>query len=480
MYKFDFNQPIKFKKEKGQYITPDNIAKFIVGLINISKSNIKILDPGAGSGKLSLMLLDKILKNVSVNNIQIDLYENDTSIIDTLKNNIKIQQKKYSKRKIKFTIIPKNYIVSNTNIWNSNNIEQYDIILGNPPYKKIDKNSPESNILSSIICGQPNLYMLFLALSIKSLKNNGELVYILPRSFFSGKYFKKFREWLFTNCYISHIHSFKSRNKLFNNEILQELIIVKIKKIKISKIKISNSIDESDLEKSSHMIVNRNIIWALNSSEKYIRLPLTNNDIQTIDFFDKLDCKINDFGVSFSTGKIVDFRSKPYLSDSPKNNYPLIWSCNFGDTHIKWPLKNSKFYQYIANDENVKLMNNGNYILIKRISSQGEDKRLKINIILKNIFKSKYFGIENHINYIYFSDQNISFMKFIYILLNSKVYNSYFNIINGTNQVNAIDLNNLPCYNLNKIELSFYDKYKFEELDPDTCDNIIKSINQKL
>lgn len=78
----------------------------------------------------------------------------------------------------------------------------------------------------------PNLYFLFWAMGIHNLKDGQELVYIVPRSWTSGAYFRRFREYLFDNCVITDIHLFERRDKVFDGEsVLQETMIVKVKKL---------------------------------------------------------------------------------------------------------------------------------------------------------------------------------------------------------------------------------------------------------
>ena len=57
------------------------------------------------------------------------------------------------------------------------------------------------------------------------------MVYIMPRSWTSGAYFKRFREYFLTEGKIVHIHLFVSRKNIFDQEgVLQETIIIKVKK----------------------------------------------------------------------------------------------------------------------------------------------------------------------------------------------------------------------------------------------------------
>lgn len=70
-------------------------------------------------------------------------------------------------------------------------------------------------------------------------------------------------------------------------------------------------------------------------------------------------------GFKFRTGPIVDFRAQAYIKEIPiGNTVPLIWSCNFNETHISWSKEAKKFPQYIEENEwtKNKLIPNKNYV----------------------------------------------------------------------------------------------------------------------
>jgi len=67
--------------------------------------------------------------------------------------------------------------------------------------------------MSHIMHGQPNIYMLFMAKSSDILKESGEMVFSMSRSFASGAYFKKFREYLLEHSSLDHIHIFNTRRE---------------------------------------------------------------------------------------------------------------------------------------------------------------------------------------------------------------------------------------------------------------------------
>ena len=80
-----------------------------------------------------------------------------------------------SKNRFTFIIYRDNYILSQKesfeeNLFSNRDIDQYDMIIGNPPYKKITKDAPEAIALPFVCYGAPNLYFLFATMGIMNLK----------------------------------------------------------------------------------------------------------------------------------------------------------------------------------------------------------------------------------------------------------------------------------------------------------------------
>lgn len=132
---------------------------------------------------------------------------------------------------------------------------QYDMVIGNPPYMKIGKDAPEAKAMPDVCYGAPNLYFLFAAMGLFNLISNGELVYIIPRSWTSGAYFKKFRQKFLSDGVLEHIHLFVSRDKVFENEsVLQETIIIKVRKSTITPENITITTTQSNRDFSNKTI----------------------------------------------------------------------------------------------------------------------------------------------------------------------------------------------------------------------------------
>lgn len=439
--KYEKSTSIDVRKEKSQYFTPFFIGKYMTNIttqVGLKKS-IRVLEPSGGTGKLAATFLLE-LANLDVDNIIIDIFELDENLIPILKNNLSLVKKVFSEngKQIRINIKCENFLMAVIKV-------KYDIIIGNPPYKKVRKDAPEAVANISFVHGQPNVYGLFLGKGMKLLNNNGQLIFLVPRSFFNGKYFCRIREFMHQNFSLTFIHSFESRSKVINNEILQEIVIVKIEKRKVNNVMINHSLGIDDIETGASFTVEKELIWDKNSLK--IRLPINISDVDIIREMNKLKYKLSDLNLRFKTGPVVDFRVKEYISidQMPGKYYPLIWCANFGSSSIKWPLNISKYAQYISADvSSSNLLPRGSYLIIKRFSSKEESKCLKINLIKPSDIEFDKFGIENHVNYLKLEEDDDVFLKGLFVLFNSSLYNRYFAIINGTTQINVTDLNELP------------------------------------
>ncbi|HEL1503963.1 TPA: Eco57I restriction-modification methylase domain-containing protein, partial [Streptococcus equi subsp. equi] len=231
--KYIKQMPKEIRKKNGQFFTSKETALFMASLFDLSSfsKEISILDPGAGSGILTAALIQRIIDTDKIEAIKITCYETNDDILELLNANLSWISKNTS-LKIEYKVIKDNYITSQTLEYNnmlgvSTKPEKYDVIIGNPPYLKVGKMANEALSMPDICYGSPNLYFLFMEMASFNLVDNGELVFIVPRSWTSGAYFKKFREKFLNEVVLKHIHLFVSRDKVFDKEsVLQETMII--------------------------------------------------------------------------------------------------------------------------------------------------------------------------------------------------------------------------------------------------------------
>lgn len=476
------------RKNKGQFFTPLNISRYMASLINVDKEEVKVLDCGAGSGILGFSVLDNLLKNNNVKSIHIDFYENDIKILPTLYANIKEADKKLKtiNKNIVLNVIEENFILYNSEKWRDKNfLGEYDIAIANPPYKKIPKSNEESIAMDDIVYGQPNEYFLFMAMSMHMLKNDGEAVFITPRSFTSGAYFLKFREYMLDVSMITNIHIFNSRSDVFSGEkVLQESIITRfVKKKNIERIKITSTNAGAFISENNVLNVDYNLVIDMNTRNKFILIPSSNEEINILNIVHSWSYNLRKLGFQLKTGPIVDFRNKDYITNNPSNAVPLIWSDNFVDDFVR-EVDNSDNYRFILDTEKTKgmLLENKNYLLVKRFTSKEEKRRLQPALYIKENF-SKYdkVGIENHINYITKLNGKIELDELygLFCLFNSTILDKYYRIVNGSTQVNATETNLIPLPGLEQIKLIGSKLYKEKDTSADTCDKIIDLVLMK-
>ena len=293
------------------------------------------------------------------------------------------------------------------------------------------------------------------------LNDDGDLIFITPRSYTSGFYFQEFRKHFFLKLVPYNFHLFSSRSEAFNRDsILQENLIIHAKKRKNNedyrnfKVKISYSNGNKDLKESKQRDVNLSDVIYVKSPNKPIFLPLNDKEESIISHILSWNASLHKNKMEISTGRVVPFRVKEYIK--PSGLIPLIWINHIKNGIVSWPLKKFRKEQHFELSENSKrlLIPISNYILMRRFSAKEEKKRLNTAPILKNDIDCKYLAIENHVNYIYRPSGELLIEECIGLscILNSSILDIYFRTYNGNTEVSATEIRDMPLPNLNIIK----------------------------
>lgn len=467
--------PLEERKKKGQIFTPNKIASFMADQFVLSNnSTIDILDPGAGVGILVAATCQRVLdENIEVS-LNIDVYETDKNILPFLKALLD-ECKTESNLKncnFKYKVFNEDFILSNESyfkgsLFDRDSNKRYDLIISNPPYFKLRKNSPQAVAMDEIIYGQPNIYALFMTMATNMSKPGGEIVFIVPRSFCSGLYYKKFRKWLLDRVTIKNIHIFESRKEVFQkDQILQENIILKTQKnlkdfgIKKEEDNVNISVSQnSTFDKLDKFDTNYSNVVYRKKSELFIRIPSSIAESQLLKIIDTWPNVLKDLNLKISTGPVVPFRAKYYLKDDFEENpkcVPLLWMHNIQEMKVVWPKKKNKKASAIILSDIIQkiLVPVKNYVLVGRFSSKEQKRRLYAGTLFKSDFPYESIGIENHLNYIYKTNGELSELEALGItaLLNTCIIDKFFRSINGNTQVNATEIRILPLPNMEIIK----------------------------
>lgn len=476
------NMPKSLRKKYGQFFTSSETASFMAGLFDLpspKKTELRVLDAGTGSGVLSVALIERVQDLAHLKHITLTCYETDPNILDLLQENLAWVQMN-SKIEIDYQITFENYILSQECAYNDRlgaqpNPEKYDLIIGNPPYMKIAKDAPEAKAMPDVCYGAPNLYFLFAAMSAFNLKPQGELVYIIPRSWTSGAYFKKFRQKFLKECVLEHIHLFVRRDKVFDREsVLQETMIIKARKTAEcpSQICITTTKTNKDFSEITNFAAPYATV--VSGVDSYIHLVTNPEEVGVLEKLNTLRYTLPKLGLSMKTGRTVDFRHRDALRNADENEaLPLFYSQHIREGRVVFPI--GKEGEYIVTDRPGLLQDNANYLFVRRFTAKEERRRLQCGIYLARDYPRYHMiSTENKINFIGGLGLADCMVYGLYVLFNSTLYDRYYRILNGSTQVNASEINTLPVPSRTTIEEMGRSLRASADISEQSCDAIIQ------
>jgi len=432
------------KAALGQYMTPSNIAAFMASLFPKAHDGFHLLDAGAGEGGLTCAFLDALRNGDSpFLSGEASLFEFDVAMVQKLEEKT---ANTFGALSVERHIYHTDFIEHATMLVLRKQRPFTHAIL-NPPYKKINSNSLHRALLRDVGIETVNLYTAFVALAVALLQPGGTLVAIIPRSFCNGPYYKPFRELILRHAAIRHIHLFTSRTDAFKaDKVLQENVIIKLERdaeqtdIYIS---ISTNGDMDDHAVTQYPFTD---IVRPGDPEKFIHIPDAQGEAES---FPLANSSLASLGIEVSTGPVVDFRLKEYLREMPQDgDAPLLYSGHFNGK-TEWPKAGFKKPNAIARcPETMKwLYPNGYYVIVRRLSSKEEKRRIVAYLVDPAYFPdAPFLGFENHLNVFHCRKEGLDkdVAQGLALYLNSSFVDTLFRRFNGHTQVNATDLRALP------------------------------------
>lgn len=470
--------------QKGQFMTPASAARILATKFRDLNGELSIIDAGAGVGSLTTALVERALNDFSPTSINANVWELENVLVKNLKNSMKLCEQAAVESEVIWhsNVNCVDFISHAVTLIKQRNLGQkvdlFNKAILNPPYLKIAASSEERKLLRSVGVETGNLYSCFVTLALMLLENGGELVAITPRSFCNGPYFNDFRRILLDENNLNKLHIFESRTIAFKGDkVLQENVIFHIIKGEAQgPVEIISSTCANDPEAVTR-IADFNEVVNPNNPDRFIHIVTNDEQAEIANRIGGMPCSLKDLGIEVSTGKVVDFRTKPNLRHSPEENtVPLIYPMHFNNGLIEYPVESKKKPNAIVlNEDTERLMvPNGTYILVKRLTSKEEKRRIVAGLYTGDLADVSVVGFENKTNYFHAGGQPLEtdFAKGLWVYLNSHIVDQYFRQFNGHTQVNATDLYTLryPSYeqliNIGK-RVQQFDQGFFDELVAD-------------
>ena len=433
---------------KGQFTTPSEAATSIVELLDLTDSGqYRILDPGAGSGALMLSLVALAIETGVTARLAIDLVERDESALRLLIDAIAGARLAAASHELglELNIIEADFL--DLNGWK---YQPYDIAIMNPPYSKLGQHATSRALTrynTGVDC--PNMYAAFIATALTLLAKGGQLTAITPRSFVNGRYFLPFRRFLTEVAAFRHVVLFDRRDRIFrSSSVLQETVIFRLDKsvsAEGARVVIETRLDHHTRAYDVHKVPQAAIV-SPEDTDRFINLP---GNLEVMEVAKRLRSygeTLGSLGLSVSTGPVVDFRSKEYLTTAEDPSaVPLIYPINVRSDGVSWPVNGAKAQGIVRAAKIARqLYPNGHYVLVKRFTSK-EQRRRVVAAVYEPIDGFEEVAFENHINVIHCNRSPIprDLAEELAEYLNSHDVDTYFRMFSGNTQINATDLRRL-------------------------------------
>ena len=446
------------RAQLGQFLTPSPVAAFMAEMFRSSRSEFRVLDPGAGAGSLcAALVLALCQRPTRPASIAVTAYEIDPLLVGYLRQTLDQCKAECESFAITFQarLMDRDFLEAGAhglagNLYGTGESERFDCAILNPPYRKIRTESRERSLLRSIGLETTNLYAGFVGVAARLLAPGGEMVAITPRSFCNGPYFEPFRRHFLREMRFRRVHLFDARDKAFGDDkVLQENIIFHaIKNTEANPQVVVSASAEPGAKLRTRTIAHNELIHP-RDRQAVIHVAPEKDGKLTRDQLRGLGGTLADLGLTVSTGRVVDFRARDLLRAQPgENTVPLIYPCHFKQGYVEWPNGKTRKPNDLALGPRAGelVVSEGHYVLIKRFSSKEERRRIVAAIYDPTRVSAAQVAFENHLNYFHERGFGLpaTLAKGLAAYLNSSPVDTYFRQFSGHTQVNASDLRSLP------------------------------------
>lgn len=453
------------RSQLGQFFTPLATSRLMASLFTTTTPTLRLLDAGAGIGLLTAAFVEEACRReLRPDRISVVAFEVDETLVPQLQETLSACHDLCQRAGITFEaeIRQEDFISAAAEALRgdlfASPLPRFDCAILNPPYRKINTDSPERRQLRSVGVETSNLYTAFLALVAGLLLPGGELVAITPRSFCNGTYFRSFRRAFLSAMTLQEVRVFEARDHAFRDDaVLQETVIFRaVKGVQPDRVKITSSTGPDTNDERSRDVAYDQVVRP-SDTDSFIWLVADDSGSVISERMQRLPARLDDLGLTVSTGRVVDFRAASYLRPQPgPDTAPLIYPGHFGaDGYVAWPNPTSRKPNALARtaDSENLLAPAGTYVLVRRFSAKEERRRVVASIYDAERVSPLPVGFENHLNYFHQRGGALpmTIARGLAAFLNSTQVDTYFRQFNGHTQVNATDLRSLRYPTLSEL-----------------------------
>jgi adenine-specific DNA-methyltransferase len=325
----------------------------------------------------------------------------------------------------------------------------FDVVVSNPPYRKLTAKEFASlpQTYQPLVRGQPNVYALFIALSLRLTTTGGSLGLLTPAGFFGGRSFGLLRELLGKHAALRQVDFIEPRTGTFL-DVEQETALTVFHKganrAAPTTVFVTNDGAQFTFLGDYSQSPTGDASWVF---------PRSAEDIAAMQAFRAPQWSLARYGYKVMTGFLVPHRMPVPLLKSKGNKLavcPLIWATQIG--------KDGVHRLRVARREHVHLfVDVSGYgadqvmttpsIAVQRTSSKDQHRRVRCAPIRQKFLNEHggYMG-ENHVCFIVpSSEQQLAVsVEVLAKIMNSSAVNRVFRCLSGTATVSAYELLAMP------------------------------------
>lgn len=337
-------------------------------------------------------------------------------------------------------------VVTRDALNNADELSQFDLVIGNPPYGRVNLDPSMRKRYRRSVYGHANLYGLFMDLAVRLTKPGGLIALITPTSFLGGQYFRELRSLMIAEAPPVSIDFVSARKGVFT-DVLQETVLGVYRRGSTTtpaSVHVVSLLTESDIEVTS--------TGAFNGPRETLApwlIPRNANQVRLIERLRAMPHRLRDYGYRVSTGPLVWNRHKPQLTDQKGLDvYPIIWAESItrdGRFVHRTDKRNHKRYIRIGEGDDW-LLERQTCVLVQRTTAKEQQRRL-IAAELPSQFLAEHraVSIENHVNMVRpITQYPKASLSLLVALFNSEIVDSAFRCISGSVAVSATELESLP------------------------------------
>ena len=457
----------EYRKSLAMYFTPPSLTERLLSdleMQGVSFDSGSFFDPACGGAaflapivlrmKMALKAQGssprKILTHIEKNLFGMDIDSTLCALSHQFLKMALYDEIRIARREPTFRIITGNSLSDVESFFGS-----IDVLVCNPPYRKTNKKEIEKyrDNFDEVIEGQPNMYGLFIALSIRLLKQNGVCALVTPTSFLSGQYFSKLRVFLMKEAQVLSIGMVSDRSGVFI-DVLQETALTLLRcmsRARSSQARAFVSVVSRDgnyIDVGPCVLPNSGASWPI---------PRTETDVFLLKKVETSKFRIKDYGYVIRIGAFVWNRDdRPaYWSDAEvkrsktRTAVPLLWSSDIkgsGIVNFDGTDKDNGEPCFVDfGDKSHRSIVRRVSVILQRVTSNDQPRRLIASVVPKKLL-DKYGGFvgENHTVILEpIVAKPALTPKQMAELMDSDVIDRYFRCISGATNVSAFELSQL-------------------------------------